>query len=121
MPDFGPFPDTMYEILLIKCTFRARYFRLFFVTFVSRHNNGKQWGSSLIFMYIRNIRSGTARRLQPLLSVPRSSGMTALAITDHGNMYGVKEFHERGRKGGDQPILGCEVYVAGGMPLRQER
>ena len=40
--------------------------------------------------------------------------MTALAITDHGNMYGVKEFHDAAEKEGIKPILGCEVYVAGG-------
>lgn len=38
--------------------------------------------------------------------------MTALAITDHGNMFGVKEFHDAANKAGIKPILGCEVYVA---------
>ncbi|MEG2319018.1 MAG: DNA polymerase III subunit alpha, partial [Mucinivorans sp.] len=33
-------------------------------------------------------------------------------ITDHGNMFGVKEFHAAATKAGLKPILGCEVYVA---------
>jgi len=39
-------------------------------------------------------------------------GMKALAITDHGNMYGVFDFYTKARKKGIKPILGCEVYVA---------
>ena len=39
-------------------------------------------------------------------------GMPALAITDHGNMYGVKEFLKAGKKYPDvKPIIGCEIYV----------
>lgn len=38
--------------------------------------------------------------------------MTSLAITDHGNMFGVKEFHNAAHAAGIKPILGCEVYVA---------
>ena len=39
-------------------------------------------------------------------------GMPALAITDHGNMFGVKQFHQEAVNAGIKPILGCEVYVA---------
>ncbi|MBE0675131.1 MAG: DNA polymerase III subunit alpha, partial [Bacteroidales bacterium] len=39
-------------------------------------------------------------------------GMTALTITDHGNMFGVKEFHNATTKAGIKPIIGCEMYVA---------
>jgi DNA polymerase-3 subunit alpha len=38
--------------------------------------------------------------------------MPALAITDHGNMYGAIEFYNMARKSGIKPIIGCEVYVA---------
>jgi DNA polymerase-3 subunit alpha len=38
--------------------------------------------------------------------------MPALAITDHGNMYGVMEFYWAAKQSGIKPILGCEVYVA---------
>lgn len=38
-------------------------------------------------------------------------GMTACAITDHGNMFGVIDFYKEAKKAGIKPILGCEVYV----------
>jgi len=39
-------------------------------------------------------------------------GMTSLAITDHGSMYGVVDFYKACRKAGIKPVLGCEFYVA---------
>ena len=51
----------------------------------------------------------------------RFLGMTALAITDHGNMFGVKEFHDAAVKEGVKPILGCEVYVATGSRFDKKR
>lgn len=46
--------------------------------------------------------------------VPRAKelGMDALAITDHGAMYGVIEFYKTCKSHGIKPIIGCEVYVA---------
>lgn len=38
--------------------------------------------------------------------------MSALAITDHGVMYGVVDFYKICKKAGIKPIIGCEVYVA---------
>ena len=38
-------------------------------------------------------------------------GMEAVAITDHGNMYGAKEFYDTATKAGIKPILGCETYI----------
>jgi DNA polymerase-3 subunit alpha len=38
--------------------------------------------------------------------------MTALAITDHGNMYGAMEFYWAAKQSGIKPIIGCEAYVA---------
>ena len=37
-------------------------------------------------------------------------GMKAIALTDHGNMHGVIEFHDACRKAGIKPIIGCEFY-----------
>ncbi|MCX6335383.1 MAG: DNA polymerase III subunit alpha, partial [Bacteroidia bacterium] len=42
----------------------------------------------------------------------KSFGMEAIAITDHGNMFGVKEFHNAVIKKGLKPVIGCEIYVA---------
>jgi DNA polymerase-3 subunit alpha len=46
-----------------------------------------------------------------LVARAKALGMPALAITDHGNMFGAKEFHEAAAKAGVKPIIGCEVYV----------
>ncbi len=40
------------------------------------------------------------------------NGMEALALTDHGNMFGIKKFHDAAQKHNIKPILGCEVYLA---------
>ncbi len=47
-----------------------------------------------------------------LIEKVKASGMEAIAITDHGNMFGVKEFHSAAVKKGIKPIIGCEIYVA---------
>ena len=41
-------------------------------------------------------------------------GQPALALTDHGNLYGAIEFYEAAKEEGIQPIVGCEVYIAPG-------
>ena len=54
--------------------------------------------------------------------VPRAKelGMDALAITDHGAMYGVIEFYKTCKANGIKPIIGCEVYVAPGSRFDRE-
>lgn len=52
---------------------------------------------------------GTVKKI---LDRAKELGQTAMAITDHGNMYGVIEFYEYAKQIGIKPILGCEVYVA---------
>jgi DNA polymerase-3 subunit alpha len=48
-------------------------------------------------------------------------GMPAVAMTDHGNLYGAIEFYQNCRKAGVKPILGCEIYLApGGMSEKKE-
>ncbi len=47
-------------------------------------------------------------------------GFPALAISDHGNMFGVIEFYEKTRKAGIKPIIGCEIYVAPREMTRKE-
>ena len=53
-----------------------------------------------------------ACRLNKLLKLAREYNMPAIAITDHGNMFGVIEFYEEAMNQGVKPIIGCEVYVA---------
>ncbi len=53
-----------------------------------------------------------ASNIKELIAKARNNGMTALAITDHGNMFGVKEFYNQARAQKIKPIIGCEAYVA---------
>ncbi|MFO7978179.1 MAG: PHP domain-containing protein, partial [Bacteroidales bacterium] len=55
-----------------------------------------------------------ASLLDPLITKAVNDGMKAIAITDHGNMYGVLQFSILARSKGIKPIIGCEVYVAEG-------
>jgi len=51
-------------------------------------------------------------KINNLASRVKELGMDAVAITDHGNMYGAVEFYEKMRKEGIKPIIGAEIYVA---------
>jgi len=51
-------------------------------------------------------------QIDPLLDKVKSLGMSACAITDHGNMYGAVEFYKKAKARGIKPLIGCEVYVA---------
>ncbi len=53
-----------------------------------------------------------ACRLDRLCSAAKERGQTALAITDHGNLFGAVDFYKAAKKHGIKPIIGCEVYVA---------
>ena len=53
-----------------------------------------------------------ACRIEPLVKRAKELGQSALAITDHGVMYGVIDFYRACKKAGIKPIIGCEVYVA---------
>lgn len=53
-----------------------------------------------------------AARIPDLVRRAKELGMTALAITDHGVMYGVIEFYKECLKEGIKPIIGMEAYVA---------
>ena len=63
-----------------------------------------------------------ATNIHKLVKKAKDNGMKALAITDHGNMFGAKIFHNEATKAGIKPILGCEVYVArNSMATRTEK
>ena len=53
-----------------------------------------------------------ACRIKELVRRVKECGMEAVAITDHGNMFGTVEFYKEAKKQGIKPIIGCEVYVA---------
>ena len=53
-----------------------------------------------------------ACRIEGLMQRVKALGQTAVAITDHGVMYGCVDFYTAAKKAGVKPIIGCEVYVA---------
>ena len=60
-------------------------------------------------------------RIPELISHAKELGQEAIAITDHGAMYGVIDFYKEAKKQGIKPILGCEVYVTGGSRFDKEK
>ena len=53
-----------------------------------------------------------ANRIKDLPVRAKELGMDAMALTDHGVMYGAVDFYKECKKNGIKPIIGCEVYVA---------
>ncbi len=53
-------------------------------------------------------------RIRQLVARAKELGMEALAITDHGSMYGAIQFYRAAKEAGIKPIIGCEAYIAPG-------
>lgn len=51
-------------------------------------------------------------RIDPMVEHAKSLGMSAIAITDHGNLYGAIKFYKKCLAEGIKPIIGCEIYIA---------
>jgi DNA polymerase-3 subunit alpha len=62
-----------------------------------------------------------ACRLDKLIDKAHELKFPALAITDHGAMFGAIEFYQAARAKGIKPIIGCEVYVAPGSRLEKKQ
>jgi len=60
-----------------------------------------------------------AARIDLLVGQAKNLGMTALGISDHGNLYGVPEFHTVAKRNGIQPIIGCEFYLCD-SPMKEK-
>jgi DNA polymerase-3 subunit alpha len=59
-------------------------------------------------------------KIDSLFKKAKALGMPALALTDHGNLYGAVEFYKAGTDKGIKPIIGCEIYVAEGSHTHKE-
>jgi DNA polymerase-3 subunit alpha len=59
-------------------------------------------------------------KLDPLMARAAAERFPAIAMTDHGNMFGAVEFWQAAKKAGIKPIIGCEVYVAPGSRLEKK-
>jgi DNA polymerase III subunit alpha len=57
----------------------------------------------------------------PLFERARALNMPAVAQTDHGNLFGSVEFYEKARANDVKPIVGCEIYFAGGSRFEREK
>ncbi len=51
-------------------------------------------------------------RIDPMVEYAKNQGMKAIAITDHGNLYGAIKFYKKCLAEEIKPIIGCEIYVA---------
>lgn len=56
-------------------------------------------------------------KIKKLTAMVKDMGMPAVAITDHGNMYGAIEFYKACQKADIKPIIGCELYITPGSRL----
>jgi DNA polymerase-3 subunit alpha len=59
-------------------------------------------------------------RLKGLFEKAQAFKLPAIAMTDHGNLFGMVDFYKQAQKHGLKPIIGCEVYVAPGSRLQKE-
>ncbi|MBP6607061.1 MAG: PHP domain-containing protein, partial [Nitrospira sp.] len=60
-----------------------------------------------------------ANQIDPLMQQVKSFGQPAVAMTDHGNMFGAVEFYRKAKEAGVKPIIGCEAYMAPGSRLEK--
>lgn len=58
-------------------------------------------------------------RINKLVDITKERGYSAVAITDHGNMYGTLQFFEECIKAGIKPIIGCEFYICNDLHRKQ--
>lgn len=61
-----------------------------------------------------------ANQLNPLLTQIQHFGQPAVAMTDHGNLFGAIDFYEKAKAHGVKPIIGCEAYLAPGSRRQRE-
>lgn len=59
-------------------------------------------------------------QIDRLVSLAKKYGMPALAITDHGNLYGAIEFYKKCKEAGIKPIIGVEAYIANRSRFQKE-
>ncbi|HEV3029914.1 MAG TPA: PHP domain-containing protein, partial [Planctomycetota bacterium] len=59
-------------------------------------------------------------RIDRLMDRAGQLGMTALALTDHGNLFGAIDFYTEARDRGIKPLIGCELYLAEGSRLEKQ-
>ncbi len=61
-----------------------------------------------------------AIRFEEAFELAKKYGMDAMALTDHGNMFGVIEFYQTAIRHGIKPVVGCEIYVSPGSRFERK-
>ncbi len=61
-----------------------------------------------------------ANQIGPLVEQVKGFGQPAVAITDHGNMFGAVDFYQKAKAAGVKPIIGCEAYLAPGSRFSKD-
>ena len=81
---------------------------------MSDMTEGNRQGRDFVHLHIHTEYSllDGACRIDQLMDRVKECGQNAIAITDHGVMYGVIDFYKAAVNAGIKPIIGCEVYVA---------
>ncbi|MGB2578590.1 DNA polymerase-3 subunit alpha [Elusimicrobium simillimum] len=82
--------------------------------FVHLHNHSEY---SLLDGMLRLSEKGPSRFLKSVAA----DGFKAMALTDHGNMYGAIDFYKSATAAGIKPIVGCEVYISSGKHTNKEK
>ena len=70
--------------------------------------------SDFVHLHVHSVYSllDGACSIDALMERVKELGQSAVALTDHGNMYTAVQFYQAAQKAGVHPIIGCEVYVA---------
>ena len=74
----------------------------------------EQKNDAFIHLHVHSVYSllDGACRISEMMERLKELGQTAVALTDHGNLYAAISFYQAAKKAGIHPIIGCEVYVA---------
>jgi DNA polymerase III subunit alpha len=80
-------------------------------------------GDSFVHLHVHTEYSmlDGAARVKDLFAEAARMGMPAVAMTDHGNMFGAYDFWKAGRAAGVKPIIGTEAYLAPGQVSRRDK
>ncbi len=100
---------------LIKVNFKGKvYSKIEALEIKIQFKKGEQVMYSFVHLHVHSEFSllDGAARVENLISRTKEMSMPAIALTDHGSMYGVIDFYQKATKAGIKPIIGCEVYVA---------
>lgn len=89
------------------------------ILFIAYGKIGKQNMSNFVHLHVHSHYSllDGLSKIDDLVKTAKKRGFSALALTDHGNMYGAIEFYQECLKNEIKPIIGTEAYIAPGSRL----